>query len=237
MTNPHAALALVAEGPQVTSEGLVAILLHGRTQTPAFMIEQIKMMGLYDLSCIAIPAAECSWYPGGFMEPLSINQPHLNNAMARINEVVEGLEKQGVSRSHIVLVGFSQGACLASEYLYRCAGRWAGLVAWTGGLIGPEGIDWPTQRRSLHGTPVFLSNSEADPWVPLGRTQETARVFREMGGQVTECFCPGRSHEVSDIERLHVSALLQSLGSKPASLSGALRCDYAQEERSPTQDF
>lgn len=221
MMNPHAALPAVTEGPAVAGESLVAILLHGRTQEPEFMLDQVRRMGLDDLSCIALPAAQNSWYPAGFMEPVAANQPYLDYAIARVDEVVAGLEGQGMPRSRIALLGFSQGACLASEYLYRRGGQWAALVAWTGGLIGPAGTHWHAARGSLAGTPVFLSNSEADPWVPLTRTQETARVFREMGGQVTECFCPGRPHEISDIERVHVSALLQSMARAGAAHAGA----------------
>jgi predicted esterase len=144
------------------------------------------------------------------MAPLANNQPFLEFALARIESLVVQLEGLGISRSQIVLVGFSQGACLACEYLYRNPARWGGLLAYTGGLIGPEGTSWLTPR-GLSGTPIFLGNSDEDIWVPLSRTEETARVFERMGASVQLAVYPGMGHLVNDEEIILGRAVIQPL--------------------------
>jgi predicted esterase len=127
-----------------------------------------------------------------------------------VDEAVRQLEAAGLDRAQIVLLGFSQGACLACEYVYRNPGRWGGLLALTGGLIGPEGMTWPTPARSLSGTPVLMTNGDVDPWVPLARTRVSADVFRAMGAGVAERVYPGRPHEVVEDEVVAVRALLDA---------------------------
>jgi predicted esterase len=75
-----------------------------------------------------------------------------------------------VTTDRIGLLGFSQGACLSLEYVARHATRYAAVVGFSGGLIGPPG----TPRLfggSLDGTPVFLGCSDIDPHIPLARVQ------------------------------------------------------------------
>ena len=96
-------------------------------------------------------------------------------------------------------MGFSQGACLAAHYVWARPARWAGLIAFTGGLIGPPGTEWAPQP-GLAGTPVLLSNGDADPWVPWARVEETAAVLRASGADVDLRLYPGRDHLVLDDE-------------------------------------
>ena len=97
------------------------------------------------------------------------------------------------------MIGYSQGACLASEYVYRNPARWACLLAFTGGLIGPPGTEWPP-AGDLERTPVLFTNGDADPWVPWPRVQETARLFEAANAEVELRLYPGRDHEVVDDE-------------------------------------
>ncbi|WPN49678.1 MULTISPECIES: alpha/beta hydrolase [unclassified Pseudomonas] len=197
--NPHLQYPTLASGPAPEAQGGAAILIHGRTQSPADMLAITARINLPDIPYFAIQAAQHSWYPDKFMAPLENNQPALDFALARLEAAVVELENRGIARSRIVLIGFSQGACLACEYLYRHPHRWGGLIAFTGGLIAPPGTSWLTPDK-LAGTPVFFGNSEADPWVPLARTEETAEVFRRMGAEVELQVYNGRGHEVGDEE-------------------------------------
>ena len=97
------------------------------------------------------------------------------------------------------IIGFSQGACLTSEFIARNARRYGMAGVLTGGLIGPPG----TPRNypgSLDGTPVFLGSSDIDAHVPLERVHETRDVLTALGANVDERIYPGMGHTVNDDE-------------------------------------
>ena len=150
------------------------------------------------------------------MDPARINQPRLDQTLARVEKEVRTLEALGFPRQRIALIGFSQGACIACEYAYRNPRRWAGVIAFTGGLFGPEGTTWKTPGL-MAGTPVLLSNSDQDDWVPWPRVEQTAAVFEAMGADVNLKLYPGRDHLVSDDEIKEARAILQrALAGLPA---------------------
>jgi predicted esterase len=119
------------------------------------------------------------------------------------------VEAAGVPAERIVLGGFSQGACLASEFMARNARRYGGLLAFSGGLIGPPGTP-RAYASSVDGTPVFLGCSDVDPHIPKGRVEETASVLESMGAQVTMRLYPGMGHTINADEINHARALLPS---------------------------
>jgi predicted esterase len=119
------------------------------------------------------------------------------------------VEAAGIPAERIVLGGFSQGACLASEYLARNARRYGGLLAFSGGLIGPPGTP-RTYAGNLNGTPVFLGCSDIDPHIPKARVEETAAVLEALGGQVTMRLYPGMGHTVNRDELTHARELLRA---------------------------
>jgi predicted esterase len=184
-----------------------AVLLHGRWQSPGYMIEVAGRVAAPDVAYVAPPAPGGTWYPQTFLAPYEENRAGLERALARVEAEVRGLEARGWSRDRIAFIGFSQGACLACEYVWRNPGRWAGLVAFTGGLVGPAGHPWPV-TGSMQGTPVLLSNGDADPWVPWSRVEETAQAFRAAGAAVETRLYPGREHLVSDDEAALARAML-----------------------------
>ena len=211
--NLHLRQPLHTLGPAPEAVGAVAILLHGRTQSPTDMFAIAERLNLPGMPFVAVEAAGKSWYPDKFMAPVQNNQPQLDYAIDRLEQLVVELEDQGVSRSRIVLLGFSQGACLACEYLYRYPRRWGGLIAYTGGLIGPAETQWPVSGW-LHGTPVFLANSDIDTWVPLARTEKTAAVLAGMGADVQLEVYPQMEHLVNDQEITFGRALLLNVLNK-----------------------
>jgi predicted esterase len=184
-------------GAELDEASAAVILIHGRDRSPGEMIELAKRLDVPGLAWRAPAAAGGSWYPQRFMAPVEANQPQLDEALARIDHEVRLLRAAGFGREQIVLLGFSQGACLAAEYVYRHPARWAGLIAFTGGLIGPEGTAWDRRGR-LDETPVLLTAGDPDDWVPWSRMEETAAVFRAMGGRVSLTSYPGRDHLVCD---------------------------------------
>ncbi|WP_408598419.1 alpha/beta hydrolase [Pseudomonas sp. PLMAX] len=197
--NIHLGLPTQVSSLAPETAGAAIILIHGRTQSPADMFAIAEQINLNGMPYIAVEAAGKSWYPDKFMAPLENNQPFLDFALERLDLLVSQLVEQGIPRSKIALVGFSQGACLACEYLYRNPQRWGGLIAFTGGLIGPVGMTWEKQVK-LESTPVLLTNGDNDPWVPLPRTEETLEVLQAMGAKTQFKVYPGREHQVSDDE-------------------------------------
>ena len=192
-------MASIPYGAEPGGAPLSAVLIHGRDRTPAEMIGLAELIDLPQVAWRALQAPSRSWYPGRFMDPLHENQPHLDQALARVDKAVHALEAAGAPRRRIALMGFSQGACLACEYVRRNPGRWGAMIAFTGGLFGPEGSAWEASA-SLADTPALITNSDQDEWVPWSRTRETAAALQRMGAEVTLKLYPGRDHVVSDDE-------------------------------------
>lgn len=208
--NPHLATPILRAGAAPRPGGAAAILLHGRDRTPEEMIALAERIALPELAWVAPTADGATWYPGSFLAPLGDNEPRLGFARARIEQLVADLAERGVPRTRIALVGFSQGACVLAEHAFRSGGRWGALVAFTGGLFGPPGTTWSTERR-LAGTPVFLSGSDGDTWVPVARVRETRDVFTAMGATVECLTYAGESHVVTDAEIDRAHAILNGM--------------------------
>ena len=138
------------------------------------------------------------------------NEPGLSSALYTLAALVNDVVAKGVPRERIVLLGFSQGACLTSEFAARNAARYAGIVAYTGGLIGPPGTAW-NYGGSFDRTPVFLGCSDIDGHVPKTRVDESAAVFTRMGASVTERIYPGMGHLVNDDEIAFTQRLMDQV--------------------------
>src|SRR5436853_6254454 len=130
---------------------------------------------------------------------MEANQPYLDDALGWLESIVADLTERGVKSEKIVLLGFSQGACLACEFAARHPRRYGAVIGLTGGLIGPPG----TPRNypgSLAGAPVFLGTSDPDPHVPFERVKETEAVLSRMGAKVELRRYPGMPHTIHDDE-------------------------------------
>jgi len=192
------------------------ILVHGRGASAESILQLAHELGRPDFAFLAPQASGYTWYPYSFLAPLEANEPYLTSALGRVDAVVEHVLDAGVPAERLLLLGFSQGACLTLEYVARHARRYGGVAGLTGGLIGPEGTP-RDYAGSLDGTPVFLGTSDPDPHVPVARVEETARVLRQLGAQVTTRVYPGRGHTVNEDELEHVRAMMDRVMERPAS--------------------
>lgn len=209
---PHQGQPLVRAGRPVTEASAVLVMVHGRGATAENILTLADEFGRDDLACVAPQAAGYSWYPYSFLAPMQQNEPWLSSALARIGEVVAQREAEGVPAERIVLLGFSQGACLSLEYAARHPRRYGAVIGLSGGLIGPPGTPrdyFPNKPGSLAGTPVFLGCSDRDPHIPRERVDETAEVLRTMGGEVTERIYPAMGHTVNRDEVDFIRQLLE----------------------------
>jgi len=206
--NPHLVQPLIRHGCAPADARLAAILVHGRGRDVHEMIGIADRLGLDDVTYLAPTAAGNSWYPSRFMEPLTQNQPMLDHALERVHTLVHGLAADGFDPARIVLLGFSQGACLVTEYAVRNAQRYGAIVAFTGGLIGPPGSTW-NYGGGFAGTPVLLGTGDPDDWVPAPRVIETAGVLSQRGARVSLEIYPGMDHVVSDEEIARARDLIE----------------------------
>jgi predicted esterase len=177
----------------------IVVLLHGRGAGPENILDLVPRLARPQCDYVAPAAPGRSWYPYSFMAEIAKNEPFLSDALAIVGAAVADAERQGVPRSRIVLMGFSQGACLATEFMIRHASRFGGLVAFSGGAIGPPGTKWDENGR-FEGTPMFFGCSDVDAHVPEARVRESADLCERMGAAVTRRIYPGMGHLVNDDE-------------------------------------
>ncbi|HEX6324155.1 MAG TPA: dienelactone hydrolase family protein [Vicinamibacterales bacterium] len=205
--DPHARQSVLRAGAPLAAARLAVIMAHGRGAAADDMIGLAAALGVSDVAFLAPQAAGYAWYPNRFMEPIASNEPWLTSALAKIASIVEAAAAEGLGADRIVLMGFSQGACLSLEFAARNARRYAAVAGLSGGLIGPAGTP-RDYAGSLDGTPVFLGCSDIDPHIPVERVRESADIFRRMGAAVDERIYPRMGHTVNQDEIDAVRALL-----------------------------
>jgi predicted esterase len=206
----HQGQPILTTGQAIGDAKAAMILVHGRGATAESILELASEFDQPDFVYIAPQAAGSVWYPNRFLAPIESNEPYLTSALQRVGEVLAEVEKAGIPPEKIVLLGFSQGACLALEYAARNARRYGGVVALSGGLIGPPGTDFE-YNGSLDNTTVFLGCSDVDFHVPLERVSESTAALQKLGGDVTERIYPGMGHTVNMDEIEFVRGLMAKL--------------------------
>jgi len=208
--DPHRDQPVVPAGRPLDKASAVLILVHGRGGNAEGMLQLARALDRDDVAYLAPQAAGNTWYPFSFLAPLERNEPYLGSALGKLASVVEGVLDAGIPAEKVLLLGFSQGACLTLEFAARYPRRYGAVIGLTGGVIGPDGTprDYP---GSLEGTTVFIGTSAPDPHVPLGRVEESARVLERMGAWVEVRVYPGRPHTVNEDELERVRALINGV--------------------------
>jgi phospholipase/carboxylesterase len=208
--NAHDDQPVLGVGPSVDEASGVLIMVHGRGASAQDILGLSTELNAEGMSFIAPQAAGNTWYPFSFLEPIEKNEPYLTGALGRLASLVADVESAGVPPERIILLGFSQGACLATEFAARNARRFGGVCGLSGGLIGPPGTD-REYPGSLENTPVFLGCSDVDFHIPVERVYETEEVLRKMGGDVTAQIYPGMGHTINRDEIEHVQRIVDSV--------------------------
>jgi len=186
------------------------VMVHGRGASAESILDLAVELHQPGFAYLAPQAAGDTWYPYSFLAPLANNEPGLSSGLAAIANVLAQVAQAGIPLERTMLLGFSQGACLALEFVARNARRYGGVAGLSGGLIGPDGTprDYP---GSLAGTPVFLGCSDVDFHIPKERVQLSAEVLQRLGGQVTMRLYPGMGHTVNQDEIDFVRGLMAAL--------------------------
>lgn len=201
--------AIAAGAPLEAAEAAI-VLVHGRGATPESMLPLAEALGREDIHYLAPRATGNTWYPHSFLAAIEANEPWLTSALAVIGACVEHLQAAGLPGERIGLIGFSQGACLTSEFLARNARRYGMAGVLTGGVIGPDGTP-RSYPGSLAGTPVFIGSSDIDPHVPLARIHETRDVLTRLGAEVDARIYEGMGHTVNEDELSALRGLLAGM--------------------------
>ena len=207
---PHQTEPLVTAGTGLEDAEAAMILVHGRGATARSILQMGQQVGTDGVAYLAPQAARNTWYPNPFTAPVESNEPGRSSGLRAVADAVSEAEDVGIPPEKIVVLGFSQGACLASEFVARNPRRYGGLVALSGGLIG-ESIDPEDYAGDLEQTPVFFGCSDVDPHIPAERVHVSAEVFEKLDGDVEKRLYEGMGHGVNDDEIEYVSALVEGL--------------------------
>jgi len=204
MNDPHSGQPVLTAGRPLGESPAAVIMIHGRGAGPENILDLVPELDRPGFTYLAPAAAGRTWYPHSFLAPREQNEPGLSSGLRVIGSLVEDLMSRGIKREHIVLLGFSQGACLTAEFAFEHPARYGGIVIFSGGVIGVGSVRPPGQTRPpdapFAGTPAFFGCSDTDAHVPKSRVDESAALFTSMGAQVVKRIYPGMGHLVNDDE-------------------------------------
>ncbi len=210
IVGPHQGMDYQAAGLALEEAQAAMILVHGRGASALSILSLADEFERDDFAYVAPQAASNTWYPYSFLENIQNNQPGLDSALQVLADLVKEVEAAGIPADRLIIGGFSQGACLAMEFVARSARRYGGAFAFSGGVIGPPGSP-RDYEGSLDGTPVFLGCSNIDMHIPEERVHETAEVMNKLGGEVTTVIYPNMPHTVIYDEIEHVRKMMAAV--------------------------
>lgn len=209
MSTVHDSTPTQRQGVSVEDADCAVVCLHGRGASAGSILGLAEELPQDGVAYVAPQAERRQWYPQSFMAPVEANEPHLSDALGRVDVEVEAVVDAGVEPEDVVFLGFSQGACLASEYAARNSRRYAGVVCFSGGLIGDE-VERGRYQGSFDGAPAFFGCSDVDPHIPVGRVDETVEVYRDMDAEVSVEIYEDMGHTVNADEVEHAAEIVEA---------------------------
>ncbi|MEO8957227.1 MAG: dienelactone hydrolase family protein [Ktedonobacteraceae bacterium] len=214
---PHQGQPVLTTGVALDKATAAMIMIHGRGASAEDILglsAELQPLPVPQTGCkfvyLAPQAAQSEWYPNSFLAPIPSNEPGLSSGLAIIAALLAQVEAAGITAEHTMLLGFSQGACLALEFVARHARRYGGVIGLSGGLIGPDGMP-RNYSGSLAGTPIFLGCSDIDFHIPKQRVEQSAEVLQRMGGDVTMRLYPRMGHTINRDELRIVQSMVAAL--------------------------
>jgi phospholipase/carboxylesterase len=210
VSGPHAGQQLLTAGTDLDDATAAMVLVHGRGATAQSIVTMAETFHRPGVALLAPQARNGTWYPRSFLEPVKLNEPGRTSGLEAVDGAVERATEAGIPPARTVVLGFSQGGCLASEYVARTPRRYGGAVAFSGGLIG-ESVDPDDYEGDLEGTPYFAGCSDSDPHIPVERVHDTAAVFEHLNADVEVRIYEGMGHGVNEDQREYVRAMVADL--------------------------
>lgn len=210
MTGPHQDQPLVTAGAPLDVVEAALVLVHGRGATAQSIVQMADEFHQHGVAYLAPQAARNTWYPNAFTAPVESNEPGRTSGLQAVGDAVGKANEAGIPTDRIMVLGFSQGACLASEFVARNPTRYGGLAVLSGGLIG-ETVDSDDYDGDLEETSVFLGCSDVDPHISEQRVHESAMIFEQLNSDVTKRLYEGMGHGINQDEVDHVSTMVAEL--------------------------
>ncbi|MCK6560693.1 dienelactone hydrolase family protein [candidate division KSB1 bacterium] len=210
VSGPHQGQPVRTLGAPLARAHAAMIMLHGRGATAESILLLAEEFQHPDFAYLAPQAAAYTWYPNRFLAPLASNEPWLSSALAAVADTFVMVAAAGIPATRTLLLGFSQGACLALEYAARHARRYGGVVGLSGGLIGADD-DPRHDHGDFAGTPIFLGCGEMDFHIPRSRVEKSEKILTALGAAVTMRLYPNMDHTVNQDEIGLVRAMMQAL--------------------------
>lgn len=186
---------ITEKGKPLSGASKALILLHGRGGSAKDIIRLADEFSDGSYYVAAPQANNNAWYPFSFLEPAEKNEPWLTSAIGIVNRLINEISET-LGTENIYIMGFSQGACLAVETASRNAVRYAGIAAFSGGLIGKV-PDRSLYKGNFNNTKVFIGNSDNDPHIPLDRCEFTRDTMESLGARVNLKIYPGMGHTIT----------------------------------------
>jgi phospholipase/carboxylesterase len=205
-SDPHGKMEILFEGNTKSAESAM-ILVHGRGADAKSILTLSKEFDKNSYLYAAPQANGNTWYPFSFLSPVESNEPGLSSALNVIDKLIKKINDMGIPENEIILLGFSQGACLVLEYSARNAKRYKGVVGLSGGLIGKE-IDRKKYSGSFQYCYLFLGCSDLDYHVPEERVHQTAEVMLELNAAVTKRIYHGMGHSINNDEINFIKSIM-----------------------------
>ena len=197
--DPHSSVQILKAGTRLHAARAALILLHGRGGSADSMIGAAGGFYRHGLAILAPQADGYTWYPHRFIRPFEENELYLSSALKVLARLVADVQASGLPTTKVILCGFSEGACLALEYVARFPEPFGGVISFSGGLIGDDShpLAVPHTGTPLDGVPMFLGSAQLDPHIPAARVRESASIFEQMGANVTTILYPGDFHAIN----------------------------------------
>jgi phospholipase/carboxylesterase len=210
VTGPHQEQSLAAAGTPLSEAKAALVAVHGRGATARSILGTAAEVHAEGLAMLAPQAARNSWYPESFLAPVDRNEPGRSSGLRAVDDALAEADDAGIAAERVLLLGFSQGGCLACEYVARNSRRYGGLAVLSGGLIG-ERVDPDDYEGDLEGTPAFFGCSDVDPHIPEERVHDSAEVLERLNADVTTRIYEGMGHGVNRDELEFVSGMVERL--------------------------
>ena len=205
---PHQKSKTVYTGAEVKDAKGAMVMIHGRGATAESIITLADELDADDLHLVAPQANQFQWYPLSFLAPTERNEPGLSSGLQAIHDIITELAEKGIPKEKVILLGFSQGACLATEFVARHPAKYGGLAALSGGVIGDE-VSPKNYSGSLEGTPAFFGCSDIDAHIPKERVDESEEILTHLGAKVTKKIYKGMGHTVNEDEIEEVKNIIK----------------------------
>jgi phospholipase/carboxylesterase len=210
INGPHQQTEPARSGATPDQANGAIIMVHGRGASAQSILTLQNELNTEGMHLVAPQAGGNTWYPYSFLMPVERNEPGISSGFQAIGDLISELEGSGITRNKIILLGFSQGACLATEFIARHPHRYGGLIAFSGGLIG-ESVDPRLYTGSLDGTPYFVGCSDNDSHIPEERVEQSVHVLKSLGASVTQKIYPGMGHTINRDEIDHAQNIIDKV--------------------------